>query len=108
MLRKSIEWRKLNDVDNALSWKIDARIEQEFPIEHCGVDFNNRAVVFIPAGAWHVRDMIENGFKEDMLKNIYIVLERIVEHIERTGEQFTLIVDLQDLSYWKLAHYESK
>ncbi|ODN04647.1 CRAL-TRIO domain-containing protein T23G5.2 [Orchesella cincta] len=107
MVRKTVEWRKTNKVDEALTWKIDDFIIQQFPIEYTGVDFNNRAVAFVPVGSWPVREMLENGHREQMLMYIYVCLEKLIEQIEKTGDQFTLIIDLEGMTYWKVAHYET-
>ncbi|CAL8111773.1 unnamed protein product [Orchesella dallaii] len=107
MLRKTIEWRKANKCDEALTWKIDDLIIQKFPIEYTGVDLKNRAVLYIPVGTWPVREMLEKGHREEMLKYIYVCLEKLIQEIEKTGDQFTMIVDLEDMTYWKVAHYET-
>jgi len=107
MLRKSVEWRHVNEVDSALSWEIDDEIIKEFPLEYPGIDLDNRAVMYIPVGNWEVRTMIEKGYKEQMLQYIYVCLEKLVRNIEKTGEHFTLIVDLEGMTYWKVAHYET-
>lgn len=53
--------------------------------------------------------MIEKGHSEDMLKLMLYSMESIIERISESGnEQFSLIVDLEGLTYWKVAHYESK
>lgn len=108
MLRKSVEWRQTNKVDDALNWVQEEAFIKEFPIEYPGVDYKNRAIMWIPVGAWHIRAMLEKGNKEEMLKYIYVCLERLVSEIKKAGEQFTIIIDLEGMTYWKVAHYESK
>lgn len=103
-----MEWRKVHNVDDALTWKIDDSFKTEFSIEFPGVDYTNKAVMYIPVGAWNVREMIEKGNRDQMLQYIYVVLETLVQNIEKTGEQFTIIVDLEGMTYYKVAHYESK
>jgi len=107
MLRKSIDWRQENQVDNALTWEIDEHVKKEHPLEYPGVDRSNRAVMYIPVGSWDVRENLNRGYKDEMLRYIYVCLEKLIENIEKTGEQFTLIVDLEEMSYWKVAHYDT-
>lgn len=108
MLRKSIEWRQTYKVDDALNWRMDEKLVAEFPLSFPGVDFKNRAVFYIPVGSWHIREMIEKGHRDEMLQYIYVVLERLIAEVEKTGEQFTMVVDLEGMTYWKVAHLESK
>lgn len=108
MLRKTVEWRAANKVDDALNWKIQDYVIAGHPIEYPGVDYKNRAVMYIPVGSWNVREMLEKGHREEMVPYMFVCLERLISEIEKSGEQFTLIVDLEGMTYWKVAHYESK
>lgn len=52
--------------------------------------------------------MLEKGHGEDMLKLMLYSMEAIFERVGKSGnEQFSLICDLEGLTYWKVAHYES-
>lgn len=65
-------------------------------------------VYYFPVGSWEVRIMIEKGHKEEMLKLILWSMEHIVDQINRSGnDHFSVIIDLELLTYWKIAHYES-
>lgn len=108
MLRKYVKWRETNKVDDALSWKISDLIMDNFPIEYPGIDLKNRAVMYLPLGAWPVRTMVEAGHGEEMIRYITVVMERMVQEIMKTGEHFTFILDLESLSFWTCAHVESK
>jgi hypothetical protein len=66
-------------------------------------------VIYLPVGKWNARKFIEAGWKEDMERNIFVVLENIVQMRRKSRqEQFYCIVDLLGLTYHKWAHYESK
>lgn len=64
---------------------------------------------YFPVGSWEVRQMLEKGHGEDMLKLMLYSMEGIFERVGKSGnERFSLICDLEGLTYWKIAHYESK
>lgn len=53
--------------------------------------------------------MITKGYSDDMLKQMLWSMEDIMIKISKSGhEHFSVIVDLENLTYWKIAHYESK
>jgi hypothetical protein len=67
-------------------------------------------VIYTPLGRWNIRDRIKDGYLEETLRGRFYLLEGIVMAAIRqsTKSQFVLIVDLAELSFYKVAHMESK
>ncbi|CAL8111772.1 unnamed protein product [Orchesella dallaii] len=108
MLRKSMKWREENDMDGCRKWIISDVVNQSFPHGCYGVDHEGRPVYYFPVGSWEVRQMIESGHKDDMLKLMLYTMESIMERINKSSnDRFSLIIDLELLTYWKVAHYET-
>ena len=78
-----------------------------------GFDRDGRVVVFIPFGRWALRRILEAGLFEDACRFQYQLLDKILGLIEQqrklTGHtQFVVVGDSAELTFWKLASYESK
>jgi len=107
---QSIEWRRDVKFDEALTWDIPDKIHESFPFYIDGVDKDGRRVFYFPSGRWEVRMMITNGWRSMMEKTIYYTMASIMKAIDgdKGGhEQFVIIIDLAEMTYWKIAHYES-
>jgi len=107
---QSIEWRRDVKFDEALTWDIPDKIHESFPFYIDGVDKDGRRVFYFPSGRWEVRMMITNGWRSMMEKTIYYTMASIMKAIDgdKGGhEQFVIIIDLAEMTYWKIAHYET-
>jgi len=66
-------------------------------------------VLVVPVGSWEVRKMIEAGLKQDAIKYIRQLLCTIMKEMrEQHARQFVVILDSAELTFWKVAHLESK
>jgi hypothetical protein len=64
-------------------------------------------VIWMPLGRWNGRGWIEKGYKEDITKMRYYILETIMHHIElSSAHQCIVIFGIEGLTYWKAAHVE--
>ena len=53
--------------------------------------------------------MLGDGWGPEMKKYMFVVLESCMAAVTSTGfERLSAIVNLADLTYYKVAHYESK
>jgi hypothetical protein len=61
-------------------------------------------------GRWNIRDRINDGYLEDTLEARFFLLEGIVMKAidSSTKNEFVLVVDLAQLSFYKCAHMDSK
>ena len=69
-------------------------------------------VLVVPFGNWDIRKKLEIGLKEDGFRYLHRLLEEIMYQIEKKkGEkvtQFVAILDSAGLTFYKIAHIESK
>lgn len=108
MLRKSVQWRKDNDVSTYLNWQLPTPIANDFKFHYIGVDNEGYAVMYLPIGRWNIRDKIEAGYKEDAFKFRFHLLEFFMHYVNKTKQhQFVIILDLAECSYRKVAHMET-
>jgi len=105
MLRKSVEWRKVHQVETFLDWTPPKPITEDFKYSYLGEDNHGYATVYIPIGRWHIRDIIEDGYKEEAFQIRFKVLENIINWVNETQRyQFVIIFDMQECTYRKIAH----
>ncbi|CAL8111774.1 unnamed protein product [Orchesella dallaii] len=108
MLRKSLDWRKENNVSSYINWKPPTVIAEDFRFNYLGLDKDGYAVMFLPIGRWCIREKIEKGHKDDAWLFRFHLLETFIHHVEQsTQKQFVIILDLSECSYKKVAHYET-
>ncbi|CAG7834807.1 unnamed protein product [Allacma fusca] len=76
MLRKSLFWRKENNLD---SWKQPANLKTDLPYEIVGYDQNNCPVVMIQGGRWDFKKLVADGQRQDFLNFKQSIYEEILE-----------------------------
>ncbi|CAG7679197.1 unnamed protein product [Allacma fusca] len=50
MIRESMKWREVNDIDNILTWNPPPRFLKELPMEFLGYDDENSPIMVLPYG----------------------------------------------------------
>ena len=70
-------------------------------------------MIWFPLGRWELRKLLEAGHKEELMQYQYKILKYLEEVVEenrrKTGVyHLVLLGDSAELTFWKLAHYESK
>ncbi|ODN04859.1 SEC14-like protein 2 [Orchesella cincta] len=110
MLRKSIQWRKENDINCIRKWEPEcASVPVDYPIEISGFDKIGCPVVIIAFCHWDVRKGVEAGHAQEMIRHIDQALEifEITMKQRSTPDkpvtQISLIFDMYNLSFWQLA-----
>ncbi|CAL8125545.1 unnamed protein product [Orchesella dallaii] len=70
MLRKHLEWRKLNEIDSLLSWTPPNLLTNEFKYDVAGFDKQGCPIFIAPFGTWDVKMLCENGLKNEYVKYV--------------------------------------
>jgi hypothetical protein len=53
--------------------------------------------------------MIDSGWKDEMQRYVYHSMASIFNLVDASEpKKFVIIIDLATMTYWKIAHYESK
>ncbi|ODN05090.1 SEC14-like protein 2 [Orchesella cincta] len=108
MLRKSVEWRGDKEIEAIKKWDIPGPVVKDFKVYYCGLDSDKRPVYLMPIGRWDGRKILGQGYKDDGVRFMYKTLEMIMDQCRQLGvTQFRVIVDYAELSFWKVAHWDS-
>jgi len=123
MLRKSMQWRKDNEIDSILKGGLDPELVEKFPYYLDGEDKQGRPVISMPFGSWDIRGFIEENGPERFVKYTNQLLENLVLGIKcRTFEkekkidneneqqpcvQFVIISNLAGYSFRQLANMKA-
>ncbi len=109
MLRRSVEWRELNNMEAIGKWEIPSDIQKEFRMYFTGLDNEGYPVYLLPLGKWDGRKILGKGLKEETIKFMYKTLEIIMSQcIELGVTRFSIILDNDGLTLWKCAHWDCK
>lgn len=66
-------------------------------------------VLVVPYGHWEVRRVLERGMRDESLRHCHQLLEHIQDQILKSGKrQFSVVMDSAGMTFWKVAHLESK
>jgi len=107
MLRKCVDWRNSNDIDAVKKWQTPAPVAKDFNMYYSGLDAERRPIYIIPIGRWDGRKILANH-KEESCRYMYKTLEIIMDKCKELGVlQFHVILDFTELSFWKVAHWDS-
>ncbi|CAG7730679.1 unnamed protein product [Allacma fusca] len=105
MLRKSIAWRRENDIDNILTWTAPADITSRCHVKMEGSDEDNSPILTSFLGRVDMKRIYQLGLRGEYLKFSSQLFERILEKCRnrttRDGHpvtQFILIVDMEGFS----------
>ncbi|KAK0084661.1 hypothetical protein PV326_006203 [Microctonus aethiopoides] len=105
MLRDSLEWRKLWEVDKLADWKEPQVIKENLPHGICGYDVDGAPVVVVPFAGLDLYGILHCTPRRDMIKATVKVLERYLsvcqEQAQRCGPaagQVVVIFDMQDFN----------
>jgi len=108
MLRKSVDWRNSNDIDAVKKWQAPAAVTKDFKMYYCGEDAEKRPVYLMPIGRWDGRKILQGHSKDEVCTYMYKTLEIIMDKCKENGVlQFHAILDFTELSFWKVAHWDS-
>lgn len=69
------------------------------------------SVIYVPLGRWNIRDRLKDGYLDATLEGRFYLLEGVIMAAVRQStrrQQFVLVVDLAELSFYKVAHMDSK
>jgi len=107
MLRKCQDWRNSNDIEAVKKWQTPAPVAKDFKMYYCGLDAETRPIYLIPIGRWDGRKILAS-YKEEACRYMYKTLEIIMDKCKELGVlQFHVILDCAELSFWKVAHWDS-
>ncbi|ODN04848.1 CRAL-TRIO domain-containing protein T23G5.2 [Orchesella cincta] len=87
ILRKSLEWRKENKVDQVLDVKFDSYFLDEYPFTVLNSDRIGNPVFAIPIGKWDFRNVINKGKTEEFKLYISYMFESILQVSEHKAVQ---------------------
>lgn len=112
LLFKSAKWFWDN---NVLSYRTGGRLPpsiltDDFAVQVLGTDFEGYPVIYTPIGRWNIRDRINDGYLEEIMQGRFYSLEGVIMKAVRDSGmgQFVCILDLEEVSFYKVAHVESK
>lgn len=64
--------------------------------------------MYVPIGKWNIREIIEQGHKDEAFLFRFSILEQFMHFVRQTKQyQFVIILDLKECTYWKVAHTAS-
>ncbi|KAK0178529.1 hypothetical protein PV327_007410 [Microctonus hyperodae] len=105
MLRDSLEWRKLWEVDKLVHWKEPQVIKENLPHGICGYDVDGAPVVVVPFAGLDLYGILHCTSRRDMIKATVKVLEHYLlmcqEQAQKCGPaagQVIVIFDMQDFN----------
>ncbi|OXA45383.1 Retinaldehyde-binding protein 1 [Folsomia candida] len=103
MLRNHVEWKERIEYDQAHTWIIDDVVQDSFQFCVDGKDKEGRLV-----GAWHGRRMLEAGLGKELDRHLYHMAACMASALAKSnGDKLVGILDLAELSYYKIAHYDT-
>ncbi|CAL8072221.1 unnamed protein product [Orchesella dallaii] len=119
MLKTSLEWRKKNNIDSIDTEPIPMDFNNFFNCHFGGIDKFGRPVICVPFGEWDLRDMLDKGRKDELVRFLTQALEILdltMQEMYRNHfpyktalqhTQFTVVFDLKGFTYAKLMHKKS-
>ncbi|ODN04853.1 SEC14-like protein 4 [Orchesella cincta] len=124
MLRKAMQYRKDNKIDDILKAGLDPELCEKFPYNLDGFDREGRPVLTMPFGSWDVRSFIEaNGpdkfvlYLNQMLENVSAAIKRCTftkekeislnENEDQPCVQFVIVSDMTGYSFRQLANMKA-
>jgi len=108
MLRRCMQWRSDVEVARYVTWKPAKCVEEDSTFHQTGTDYEGRPVFWLPMGRWNTRGLLEQGYKDDVTKLRYYVLETLMHKIINSeAHQCMVIFGVEGLTYWKVAHLET-
>ncbi|CAG7721231.1 unnamed protein product [Allacma fusca] len=109
MLRKHINWRAENQVDNILNEQIYPQFFEDFPVKLSGRDKEGYLVATAPVGKFDFRSMVESGLKDEFVLFVVQWFERVLDICDQmsTKEKFysqlCVVFDFEGFEYKQLA-----
>jgi len=115
MLQKYVEWRRTNEnlqMVVSRTWTPPQIITDDLKFKFTGMDHAGRPILWMPIARYDVKGLLEAGLKEDCFRQCYLILEEIMDTIEKqrlaTGAtQFVGIIDSAELTLRKITHIET-
>ncbi|XP_021956536.2 SEC14-like protein 4 [Folsomia candida] len=80
MLRNHLAWRKLRGIGpSLLQWTAPPMLTTTYSVKLVGFDKEGSPILFLPFGSWDIRQALEKGHKEAMVKYKDKILEQIMQ-----------------------------
>jgi len=95
------------------NWKPNAEQEKNMKYQIIGTDYEDRIVIWFPAGRWDLKKLLQKGFKTEVYKLAFKmgddIFREVFERSMETGKTVRVIgfTDLQEISFGKLSHFET-
>ncbi|CAG7824057.1 unnamed protein product [Allacma fusca] len=70
MLRKSLQWRKDNKIDQVSTWEPPASFQQDYPYDVNGFDRDGCPLLLIPWGRWDIRKAVQADQKDEYIRYV--------------------------------------
>ncbi|OXA64813.1 SEC14-like protein 2 isoform X1 [Folsomia candida] len=111
MLRKSAKWFQENDVRSyRAGFTLPQVLADDYICHVLGTDCQGYPVIYVPLGRWNIRDRLKDGYLDATLEGRFYLLEGVIMAAVRQStrrQQFVLVVDLAELSFYKVAHMDT-
>ncbi|CAG7732529.1 unnamed protein product [Allacma fusca] len=104
MLRKAIQWREENDMDNIMAVKMPQYLLDELPFIVAGHDKQGSIICIIPLGQWDIKKVLEDGYRDTAMQYQLQLLERGFRYMKsrstnkKLHTQFIVIFDFDKFS----------
>jgi hypothetical protein len=92
MLQKHLEYSKVHDMENILSWEPPASFLAEYHYNITGVSRDGLPVIILPWGQWDLRKIAESGQKETWLKYMDQMLAKLDAKIREVGAHQAVVI----------------
>jgi len=107
MLRKHLDWRLQNDIDNILSWRPPNDLSSHFRFEIFGYDKDTCPIIYVPFGKWDLRTHLSaegEAHKQDTIRLCFYYFEQVYQYLEerstgKTLKKFSAIADMEGLGF---------
>lgn len=113
MLRQSLEWRKVRNIDSILSTTLPAFMLEQFPFQVLGFDKSGYMVGLVPYGKWDFRTLVEAGNKQYLVNYVNYIIElayklcRNRSSSDKVACKLIIILDLEGFSIRQVLHKQT-
>ncbi|KAL0271940.1 UNVERIFIED_CONTAM: hypothetical protein PYX00_005086 [Menopon gallinae] len=109
MLRESLKWREIWNVDEIINWKPPEVIEKYYPSGVCGFDKEGSPVIVVPFAGLDICGMIHSAKRSDFVRQTIKTLETMLkmarEQSEKHGLPASQVVGIIDMEGFNIKHY---
>lgn len=110
MLRQSLEWRRLNRVNDILeTWTPPEVIEKYYSIGQCGYDKFGCPLWISAQGPIDIRGIMQSSTKKDLTRFMIYIMEKNALNMRQNPERcatqnICVVADMENLSMWQMAY----